>query len=392
MLHFFIVILIIQKVFSEDDENKFPQNNAFDRFIKSNTSIIIYSGRYMSIINFTFSNISNIKTITNYSNKNINYIDNNGNYLSNGNNGSDVQSFGEIIFVKYEILSYYLLFFGFLIVLYGSYHYILGIIVHTSLIIYFFIKDFCELFFNFTTYNIFLFIFTATIITGIVICYTINSQKEQTKNKIIQIIYGSVLGYFLYKSLFYYIIFYAPLNKILYFIFLVFTVLVGCVFGCIINYLNVFTNYFFMICSIIPGSFYIIKGIGFIIGGYYSDILIIKYKLKFSDKLSNELLGDFSKASHKIIFYLVNQIIIIICSFLFQIFYYNKLKTMETFCLNSNSKNISTISTLTDSSNRCSNSKISTDSSDNLRLSKSKKDLSDIIEGDNSNDINDQED
>ena len=392
MLHFFIVILIIQKVFSEIE---FPQNIAFYRFANVfNTNIIIYNGSNMSIVKFEF-NISNIKTIKNYTNETITYSDNNNNNYTNFYNFTKKDykldySYGEIIFVEYEILSYYLLFFGFLIVLYGSCYYILGIMFHISLVLYFFIKDFCELFCNFNSKNIPLFIFTGTIISGIVIYYIINSKEEQRKNKIIQIIYGSVLGYFLYKSLFYYIIFFTPLNKILYFIFLVFTVLAGCIVGCIINYLNAFMNYYFMICSIIPGSFYIIKGIGFIIGGYYSDILIIQHKLEYSEKISNEISGDYSRASDKIIFYLLLQILIIICSFIFQIFYYNKLKMIETLWSNSSNKNKSARSSLTYSSNRY--SKPSTEGSENSVLNKSRKDLSDITEGDNSNYINDQED
>lgn len=392
MLHFFIVILIIQKVFSE---NEFPKNIDFYRFANEfNTNITIYNGSNMSIVKFKF-NISNIETIINCTNETITYSDNNNNNYTNIYNFTNKyyefdQSYGEIIFVEYEILSYYLLFFGFLIVLYGSCYYILGIMFHISLVLYFFIKDFCELFCNFNSKNIPLFIFTGTIISGIVIYYIINSKEEQRKNKIIQIIYGSVLGYFLYKSLFYYIIFFTPLNKILYFIFLVFTVLAGCIVGCIINYLNAFMNYYFMICSIIPGSFYIIKGIGFIIGGYYSDILTIKYELEYSEKVSNEISRDYSKASDKIIFYLVLQILIIICSFIFQIFYYNKLKMIETLWSNSSNKNKSARSSLTYSSNRY--SKPSTEGSENSVLNKSRKDLSDITEGDNSNDINDQED
>lgn len=391
MLHFFIVILIIQKVFSE---NEFPKNIDFYRFANVNTNITIYNGSNMSIVKFEF-NISNIETIINCTNETITYSDNNNNNYTNIYNFTNKyyefdQSYGEIIFVEYEILSYYLLFFGFLIVLYGSCYYILGIMFHISLVLYFFIKDFCELFCNFNSKNIPLFIFTGTIISGIVIYYIINSKEEQRKNKIIQIIYGSVLGYFLYKSLFYYIIFFTPLNKILYFIFLVFTVLAGCIVGCIINYLNAFMNYYFMICSIIPGSFYIIKGIGFIIGGYYSDILTIKYELEYSEKISNEISEDYSKALNKIIFYLVLQILIIICSFIFQIFYYNKLKMIETLWSNSSNKNKSARSSLTYSSNRY--SKPSTEGSENSVLNKSRKDLSDITEGDNSNYINDQED
>ena len=392
MLHFFIVILIIQKVFSEIE---FPKNIDFYRFANVfNTNITIYNGSNMSIVKFKF-NISNIETIINCTNETITYSDNNNNNYTNIYNFTNKyyefdQSYGEIIFVEYEILSYYLLFFGFLIVLYGSCYYILGIMFHISLVLYFFIKDFCELFCNFNSKNIPLFIFTGTIISGIVIYYIINSKEEQRKNKIIQIIYGSVLGYFLYKSLFYYIIFFTPLNKILYFIFLVFTVLAGCVVGCIINYLNAFMNFYFMICSIIPGSFYIIKGIGFIIGGYYSDILIIQYKLEYSEKISNEISRNYSKALNKIIFYLVLQILIIICSFIFQIFYYNKLKMIETLWSNSSNKNKSARSSLTYSSNRY--SKPSTEGSENSVLNKSRKDLSDITEGDNSNDINDQED
>ena len=63
---------------------------------------------------------------------------------------------------------------------------------------------------------------------------------------------------------------------------------------------------------------------------------------------------------------------------------------IETLWSNSSNKNKSARSSLTYSSNRY--SKPSTEGSENSVLNKSRKDLSDITEGDNSNDINDQED
>ena len=118
---------------------------------------------------------------------------------------------------------------------------------------------------------------------------------------------------FLFKSIFYYIIFYFSLNWILYLSFFFTFIILGAVAGfIIINYFSHLDTYFFIACSVMPGSFYIIKGISFIIGGYYSDIIPIKFELKF-----------------KINFYLILQILFIIFFVLYHLFYYIKYKDIE---------------------------------------------------------------
>jgi len=338
-----------------NDTNDYPPNTYFNLKIKNNT--IIYFGRNLAYITFnkpflfdldeTFidnfnysliifksnkeSNSTNISSckITDLSNDSIEYnICFLGNYT--------FLSFGEIIFIKYEIISYIIVLLGFFIILYGVNYHLLGMIFHFAIFIYFFIKDLVELFGNFPSqiYPIFLLIFA--LISGIMISIFLGiSNNVSKKDKIIKIIYGCIFGFFLFKTMFYYIIFFSPLNTEIYAIFLFIFTLLGAGTGFSMIIFDSLNKYFFISCSSIPGSFYIVKGIGYIIGGYYSDIITSKKTLKFTD------------GKGKIVMYLILQILLIIGFFVFQIYYINfKINYIENSIYNESSKNSSSNATL----------------------------------------------
>ena len=140
-------------------------------------------------------------------------------------------------------------------------------------------------------------------------------NKNNCKYKFLKIIYGFIFGYFLFKTIFYYIIIFVPLNYIIYTILLLIFTILGGGLGYAMTTFDKLNVYFSISCSTIPGSFYIIRGIGYIVGGYYSDIITTKLSLKF---VSEE--GDF-KGKNIMYLYLFFQIILIILSIIFQILY-----------------------------------------------------------------------
>ena len=147
-----LLLLIIQINSSEID---YPPNSFFDLIIDDNNknNCIIYLGKNMSYFNISNCDIDKInehpEIIYNKESYSLNYsLLNISLYFCNNNPKYNIicisekfSSYGETLFVKYEIISYYLLFFGNMISLYGSIHYILGLIVHLSIFIYYFIKD-----------------------------------------------------------------------------------------------------------------------------------------------------------------------------------------------------------------------------------------------------------
>ena len=385
---------------NENDTNDYPPNTYFNLKIKDNTKI--YFGRNLAYITFnkpflfdldeTFidnfnysliifksnkeSNSTNIGScnITDLSNDSIEY-----NICFLGND--TFLSFGEIIFIKYEIISYIIVLLGFFIILYGVDYHLLGMIVHFTIFIYFFIKDLVELFGNFPSqiYPIFLLIFA--LISGIMISIFLGiSNNVSKKDKIKKIIYGCILGFFLFKTMFYYIIFFSPLNTEIYEIFLFIFTLLGAGTGFSMIIFDTLNKYFFISCSSIPGSFYIVKGIGYIIGGYYSDIITSKKSLKFTD------------GKGKIVMYLILQILLIIGSFVFQINYINfKINYIENTIYNENSKNSSSNATLLNAnSSKISNKNadISQDNSNSNSISNSGSGIDVNNKGNNDTTIN----
>ena len=404
----FCLFLLFIKINLLSEKYKYPINNYFD--IKKNNDSF-YSGNQLVFLKFNnsdnsiFINSKKIDIKFDINNESLFFGNNTNQTINICNETEDFCIleyrivYGEIIFVRYIKLSYYLLFFGFFVILYGYNHYIFGLIIHFSIFVYFIIKDLVELFSTFSYEKIPLFLFFASLLSGISIAFffNISDLEKNTKNKILKILYGSFFGFFLFKAIFYHIIAFSPLNKIIYIIFLFIFIFLGLIFGYLVEYLPFLDKYFFIPCSILPGSFYIIKGLSYMVGGYYSEILTIKEKLEYNNN-NNELERD-GNFKEKIALYICIQIFLIIASVFYQIFYIKYLyiddtpvqeknlssnaSSRESLLTNDVSNDISRIGTKT--------MNISKDIPDNSIDNNSDSNNSGNIE-DVSNDIYDQED
>ena len=83
------------------------------------------------------------------------------------------------------------------------------------------------------------------------------------------------------------------------------------IIGVLLNLFDIFKKYRYLPCSAISGSFYIMKGIKYIIGGYFSSILYLKNNHKC----------DFGKIKEISLTYFFIHILIIVFSIFFQIKY-----------------------------------------------------------------------
>ena len=210
----------------------FQINNTAQYF--GNQLLFIIFNDSISIKNFTYFNFNGgYLTFQKQNNsKNITLCDNTKivtNVESNICISYYNTSFGEAILIKYEIFPLLLALLGFLIILYGVGHFLLAIIIHSTIFLFFFLKDLIELLKSFSTFLIPLFLLIGSFISGVLISiYLRDYNNNNLKYKIIKIIYGLILGYFLFKTIFYYIIIFTPLNTIVYTIFLfIFTILGG---------------------------------------------------------------------------------------------------------------------------------------------------------------------
>ena len=233
-------------------------------------------------------------------------------------------SYGEIIFIKYEILSYFLLYFGFFISLYSTGYYIFGLIFQCTFFIYYIIKDFVELFEEFSNEVVPLFIFTGAFITGILIAFYFRRNNEN--DNIIRMIYGTITGYFLFKIIFYYTIIYFGLNsEIVFIIFMLLFIIMGLIVSFFMK--DIYNQKFLIICNGLNGSFYIVKAIAYIVGGYYSDIIATKNEIEFE-----------KDAKVKIVLYMFIQIFLFLGSFWFQTKYVKYIDNKNNIYYNLSSK------------------------------------------------------
>ena len=334
-MRLFCLILLFVKINLLKEKYKYPRNNYFNIKLNNNS---FYSGSQLLLLNYNNYDINTTFDIRLKFNKNKLYFEDNDlevNFTSCENNTENPCIlhysivYGEIIFVRYIQFSYYMLFFGIFVILYGYSHYFIGTIVQFSIFIYFIIKDFVELFSSFKNEKIPMLLLFASFLSGISFAFFLNISdlEKKTKNKILNISYGAFLGFFLFKTIFYYIIVFSPLNKTIYTIFLFIFLFFGIICGAIIEFFPILDKYFLIPCSILPGSFYIIKGLSYIVGGYYSDILTTKEKLKYNNN-KNELERD-GNYKEKIVLYICLQLFLIIASTFYQIFYIRYLSEDE---------------------------------------------------------------
>ena len=245
-----------------------------------------------------------------------------------------LSSDAEYIFIEYYGFAYCLLIIGCLISSYGAYHFIFGLMIHSFFFIYFFIVDFINFFVDCERYITY--IFFGCLLLSITISFflrpkndksneTLKKQNPDNKPKkkfriiTINCLYGLAFGFALFKTLIYYYIYFefdysvSTSAKFPAYLISLFIILAIVFF---LNLFDVFKKYRYLPCSAIAGSFYIIKGTEYIIGGYYSSIIFFKYDLKFKNE------NRFKTA----LTYFSFQIAIIIYSIIFQI---NYLKMKE---------------------------------------------------------------
>ena len=210
----------------------------------------------------------------------------------------------------------------------------------------------------------------------IIKCIIENNKKNNKKYFTLKVLHGCSFGYFTFKTLIYYYIFFNgalvddPKTRVLIY-FAISTIFIF--IGFALNLFNPFRQYIFLPSSTVSGSYEIIKGIGYIIGGYFSDIIAIKEKLNFN-YVPN--INEYKWT------YLIIHILLIIFSILYQINYIkNKQDEIEKLNYIEEPNEIQRTSNLSNTSNS-----IKKDESQEL-IDKTQNE-----NNDEEDDINDQED
>lgn len=356
------------------NETKFSILNNMDDDEKS-LNINISNSSYYLILKFN-ENASNTNQITN----NIKEI----NYSYNIPDGIAVQLLrGEYFFIRYIFFSYILIIFGCFLLLYGAYHFSIGIIFHATLFLLFYFNDIFEISLNCKISDlIYLYIFFCLII-GISMGIFLNTDKKDNKKYLLlKIFHGCSFGFSFFKIIIHYFLIIFDIfdnndehdrDNEIYFAFSIIFIFLGI----LLNLYNPFKKYIFLPASAVAGSHYFVKGIKFVIGGYYSDNIFLRYKLPF----------DYLEYNFKIeiiLTYLFMTIILIIFSIFFQINYIKqKQEEMPTEIINPENYEISRISDLS----RTSNSVKPEDEKELINKSNQNK-----TADEDDDDINDQED
>ena len=290
---------------------------------------------------------------------------------------------GEYFFIKYPFFSFILVISGFLINLYGSYHYQISLMIHLFFLLNFVICDIINFFSEVQLHILFLTFgfFIVSLSTSI---FLNNNEKNDCKKIIINIIYGSTLGFTLFKTIFYYLFYFLdPIDPLIlsedyrFPIYLVVLIFICAIFS-FFNLCEVFgKTYAYLLCSAIAGSFYTIKGLQYILGGYYSSILFFQKSLEFKLSLSEK--------KEIILTYSILHLAILIFSCIFQIRYL-KLKKKEE---ESRFEEINRISKLSWKNNE---SRASQNSSNNQSLIKDEDEslLNNIVKDENNNSLNEE--
>lgn len=343
------------------------------------------------IIHFDYEDNNNINTI-NYNNESI--ISYNMKYYEKINNISITLflSNGENIFVNYYFLSFILIISGCLSILYGAYHFMFGYIIHLTLFLYFYVFELVGIFSDdITLLSASLYLFFCCIFSISCSPILITDKKDNKRYMILKLIYGCSFGYSVFKILSYNYIYFNleginndQARRLVYFAFLTFFVGIGLIF----NLFNPFKKYIFLPCSAVSGSYYLTKGLSYIIGGYFSDIIAIKEGLKF-DYINNR--------KEIIATYLIINISTIILSIIFQIKHIeNKQTEMKEFLIteeliSNDESRMSTVSRLSNVSDTAGTNK-KRESEEILLKESLDKEKEEDDEGNEDIEIDDQED
>ena len=225
---------------------------------------------------------------------------------------------GEYLFIQKPFFSFILALSGFMISLYGSYYYHISLMIHMFFLFNFVLCDIIN-FFGTAQVYIYFISFGFLLVSLTTSIFLINRKKNRCKNYLINSIYGATLGFTLFKTIFYYLFYFLdPIDPNIFsedyrFPVYLIVLITICAIFIILNLCEVFGKYAYVPCSIIAGSFYTIKGLQYILGGYYSSILFFKKNLEF--KLSS------SEKKEIILTYSILHLGILIFSSIFQIKY-----------------------------------------------------------------------
>ena len=218
-------------------------------------------------------------------------------------------SYGEHIYLRYIYIPFILVFFGSFICLYGRTHYIFKIFVEFVWFIYFLVVDSIQLFRTFNNGVIPFYVMGAALISGCVIAIFGNMREKHPLIIIIfNIITGVLIGFYFIKTIFYYISIFAPINSILYIIFVFLFMILGGIGEYFLSLKYPIDNILYIISSAISGSLFIVKGLSFIVGGYFSESLTSNKKLEYN-----------KDAKLRVTFFLIVHVIVLVCSLIIQI-------------------------------------------------------------------------
>ena len=385
-LSFFLIIknLFCQENYNTNDINDkelISFNNNFDNMFFEKKYFITYLGTEMSYFKINSPIAGNNNTIINYNNREIelnfknknetfiinssfivsylgekkikfeneayififHYVDYNDSTTTDNNNKTTYNIYYdkknkieffisnvENIFVKYNFLSFILIVSGCFSILYGAYHFMFGYVIHLTFFLYFSIFEFFGIYLDnvnvlASTLSLFFFFIFSLSLSPVLK----TDKKDNNKYLFLKAIYGCSFGFSTFKILSYYYIFFnlEPITngesrRLVYIAFSV--ILIG--IGFIFNLFNPFKKYIFLPCSAVSGSYYITKGLSYIVGGYFSNIIAIKEGLQFNYlKNRKEIIST----------YFIFIIILIIFSVYFQIKHVEYKQTeMEEFFIN----------------------------------------------------------
>ena len=97
--------------------------------------------------------------------------------------------------------------------------------------------------------------------------------------------------------------------------------------GIVINMCDLLREYKYLPCAVVSGSFYVMKGLGYLIGGYISDIIIIREVLQLEYNIENTYIA----------IQLILHILIIIVFIIYQIKHYKNEQIEDEDVLNRDS-------------------------------------------------------
>jgi hypothetical protein len=330
MLYFAILLLLFNFSFEEILYTDFPSNEEFNikkEEIDKNISTI-YVGKIMTYFKIKTKN----KTLSSYL-SDVNNIKFDFIYLNmtdlNGENliiqCSDCESnddecketcieklsvgYGDFIFIRYIHLPFLLVFFGTFMIFFGRNHYLFGIFFEFAGFFYYFIINLIELFSAFDNNAIPFYTFGAALISGVIFIFCgYAGEKQIVLFTIFKTVLGVIIGYFFIRNIFYYISIFTPINNILYMIFLLLFVIGGGAAEFGLNYKFKTDQLLFIMASTLTGSTFIVRGIGYIVGGYFSDALTSQHGLKFEHD-----------AKMRVTFFLVMHLVLLAISLFYQI-------------------------------------------------------------------------